>query len=288
MNEYLERISLTLSKDSIRLIETAGQTAKNNYLYIQEAGYFKTQYPYFTERKNLNSFLLVYTLSGKGNLRYEGKEYQLGKGNIFLINCLNHHYYESSKDDPWEILWVHYNGWNASIYYEEMTENGFSILTPDNSFLIESSIKRILSLHQKKEVHRERITNSLLVTLLTELVLLSMSGDSFSHTMPQFIRGIKNKLDQEYLSHITLNNLAAEFSISKFHMAKEFKKYTKTTIHEYLIDRRISHAKEWLKYSDLSVSEIAYGCGMNNISHFINLFKAREGVTPMVFRNEWK
>ncbi len=288
MKEYLERISLTLSNDSIRLIETASQTAKNNFLYIQEAGYFQTQYPYYTERKNLNSFLLVYTLSGKGRLLYEGKEYILSKGNVFLINCMKHHYYESAKEEPWEILWLHYNGINASIYYEEMTGNGFSILTPEDSFLIESTLRRIISLHRKKDVHRERITNSLIVTMLTELVLLGMPGDSFSHNMPGFIHEIKNKLNLEYDSRITLDHLAEEFNISKFHMAKEFKKHTGTTINEYLIDQRISHAKELLKYSDLPVSDIAYGCGMNNVSHFINLFKDREGVTPSVFRKEWK
>lgn len=288
MNEYLERISLTLSENSIRLIETASQTAKNNYLYIQEAGYFETRFPYFTERQNLNSFLMVYTVSGKGRLLYESKEYILSKGNVFLINCMNHHYYESSKEEPWEILWIHFNGTNAMSFYDELAKNGFSLLMPEDSFLIESTIRRIISLHKKKDVHRELITNNLIINLLTELILLSMPKDYFNHNMPGFINNIKNKLNHEYNKRINLDDLAVEFNISKFHMAKEFKKHTGTTINEYLIDQRISRAKELLKYSEQPVSEIAYNCGMNNVSHFINLFKEREGVTPLVFRKEWK
>ncbi len=288
MKDYLERISLTLSENSIRLIETASQTAKNNYLYIQEAGYFQTRYPYFTERQNLNSFLLVYTISGNGRLLYEEKEYILGKGTVFLLNCMNHHYYESSKDEPWEILWIHFNGFNASVFYEELTKYGFGLINLNDTFMLESTLRRIISLHKRKDVHRELITNHLIVSLLTELVLLSMPKDYFSYNIPEYINLIKNKINREYINPIRLDDLALEFNISKFHMSKEFKKYTGITINEYLIDRRISHAKELLKYSELAVSEIAYHCGINNVSHFINLFKEREGVTPNVFRREWK
>jgi len=288
MNEYLERTSLTWSKNSIRLIETASQTAKNNYLYIQEAGYFETRYPYFTERQNLNSFLLVYTISGKGRLLYEGKEYILTKGNVFLIHCVNYHYYESSMDEPWDILWIHYNGNYAFGYYEETIKNGFNIATFEESFFIESKLRRILSLHERKDIHRELITSNLIVTILTELILRNTPKDYFNNFKPYYVKEIKIKLNKEFMKRISLDDLASEFNISKFHLAKEFKKYTGTTINEYLIDQRISHSKELLKYSDVSVSEITYACGINNVSHFINLFKEREGITPLGFRKEWR
>ena len=288
MNEYLERTSLNWSKNSIRLIETASQTAKNNYLYIQEAGYFETRYPYFTERENLNSFLLVYTISGKGRLLYEGNEYILTKGNVFLIHCVNKHYYESSKEEPWDILWIHFNGSYALGYYEELYKNTFTIVTFEESFFIESTLRRILSLHQRKDIHRELITSNLIVTILTELILLNTPKDYFDNFTPYYVKEIKNKLNKEFSKNITLDDLASEFNISKFHLAKVFKKHTGTTINEYLIDQRLSHSKELLKYSDLPISEISYACGINNVSHFINLFKEREGITPLVFRKEWR
>jgi AraC-like DNA-binding protein len=288
MKNYLERASLTWSKNSIRLIETASPTAKENYLYIQEAGYFETFFPYFTERQNLQSFLLIYTISGKGRLLYEGNEFGLEKGKIFLINCTNYHYYESSKDAPWEFLWIHFHGFNALHYYEELTNNGFPLLTLEDSFLIESALRRIISLHQRKDVHRELITSNLITQILTELILLAVPTEYLNHNVPTYVNKIKQKLNTEYKDKINLDGLALEFNIDKFHMSKVFKKYTGTTINEYLIDQRISHAKELLKYSEMPVSEITYECGMNNVSHFINLFKEREGKTPYLFRKEWK
>lgn len=60
------------------------------------------------------------------------------------------------------------------------------------------------------------------------------------------------------------------------------------TVNEYIITARISYAKELLKYSELSVNEITYEIGMNNVTHFINLFKARENLTPLSYRKAWR
>ncbi|WP_094548463.1 AraC family transcriptional regulator [Petroclostridium xylanilyticum] len=43
-----------------------------------------------------------------------------------------------------------------------------------------------------------------------------------------------------------------------------------------------------MQYSDLPVAEIAERVGINNVSHFINLFKNRVDITPLAFRNKWQ
>ena len=60
------------------------------------------------------------------------------------------------------------------------------------------------------------------------------------------------------------------------------------TVNEYLINARISYAKELLKYTDMPVGEIAFESGMNNVTHFINLFKSREEMTPLAYRKAWR
>ena len=60
------------------------------------------------------------------------------------------------------------------------------------------------------------------------------------------------------------------------------------TVQDYLINTRITYAKELLKYTNMPVGEIAFACGMHNVSHFINLFKARESMTPLSYRRHWK
>lgn len=286
--QYEEHASYTWSKDSIRLIVTPSALAKSIYFYIQEAGYFKTTDSYFTERKNLNSFLIVYTISGKGRLRYLGDTYEVTAGQCFYINCIEHHFYETCKGCDWEFLWVHFNGSNGLGYYEEFVKNGFKTVTVQDDFFMESTMRRIVSINQKRNVSTEVLSSSLITNILTELLVQTITFDAQTIYIPSYIKEILKYIDVNFKSPMSLDELAKRYGVSKFHLAKEFKKYTGTTVNEYVIACRLSFAKELLKYSNSSVSEITFRIGMNNISHFINLFKARENTTPLAYRKEWQ
>lgn len=285
---YEERASYSWSEDSVRLIITASNVAKSIYFYIQEAGYFKTSDSYFTERKNLNSFLIVYTISGNGHLKYQGCSYSLSAGQCFYINCMEHHYYETARNSDWEFLWVHFNGSNALGYYEEFVKNGFKTVQIQDTFFMESTLRRILALNQKRNASTEVLTSSLITNVLTELLVQTITFDAQTIFMPGYIKNVLKDIDQNFKSPLSLDDLAGRHGVSKFHLSKEFKKYTGTTVNEYIIANRLSYAKELLKYSNDSVNEIAYKIGMNHVSHFINLFKNRENTTPLAYRKEWQ
>jgi AraC-like DNA-binding protein len=286
--DYKERYNTFWTSDSIRLILTPSQTAKSIYYYVQETGYFKTTYPYFTERVNLNSFLIIYTISGKGLLKYEYREYSLYEGSIIFINCMKPHFYQALGNEEWEFLWVHFNGANTLGYYEEYTKEGFDILLVQDTFLMESTLRRIISINQKKLPYVETLTSNLIVNILTEILIQKTSHNAISIFLPDCVKDTMKYIDQNFSTYLTLELLAKRVNISKFYLAKEFKQYTGSTVNEYIILSRLSYAKELLKYSELSINEITFSIGLNNVSHFINLFKARENVTPLQFRKEWK
>jgi AraC-like DNA-binding protein len=286
--DYQERYNTNWSKDSIRLILTPTQTAKSIYYYVQETGYFKTTYPYFTERVNLNSFLIIYTISGRGILKYEDKEYNLNEGSFIFINCMKAHYYQALGKVEWEFLWLHFNGTNTLGYYEEYTKDGFELLLVQDKFLMESTLRRIISINQNKLPYVETLTSNLIVNILTEILIQKNSRNAVSIFIPEYIKETMKYIDKNFFKQLTLEFLADRVNISKFYLAKEFKHYTDGTVNEYIIISRLTHAKELLKYSELSINEITFKVGLNNVSHFINLFKARENLTPLQFRKEWK
>ena len=286
--KVLERGSHTWSEDSIRMILTPSSTARSTYFYTQEVGYFKTFHPYFSERENLDSFLIVYTVSGKGYLEYEGQTYPITKGQCFYINCEQHHLYRTDREEDWEILWIHFNGNSALGYYKEFTRNGFQILSVRDEFFMERTLWRIIALNQKKDLTTELVTSNLINGMLTELLLQTATNNADTFLIPDYIRQIVREIDKNFKSGLPLSYFEEFTHRSRYYILKEFKKYIGVTIHEYIITARISYAKELLKYSDLPVSEIAFEAGMNNVTHFINLFKAREGATPLAYRKAWR
>lgn len=285
---YRERYSTGWSKDSIRLFYVASSFAKSSCFYVQECGYFQTNDTYFTERENLNSYLLVYTLSGSGKLFYQNKEFAVKKGDCFYINCMEAHHYYTPQNENWEILWIHFNGPAALGYYEKFAENGFRIMHMQDECLTERSFRRVIALSQTRMISSELATSDVITSILTELTIQSLTNNTTYILIPESIRQVILDIEHNFKSDISLQSLAAKHNMSKFHLSKEFKKYTGSAVGEYIIANRIAYAKELLKYSDLPVGEITYRIGMNNTSHFINLFKAHEAVTPLAFRRQWK
>lgn len=169
--KYLERASYNWSEDSIRYINTPTQKARSKFFYVQEVGYFKTTPPYFTERENLESYLIIYTISGEGILRYKGNNYTISAGQAFWVYCGDNHYYATKEGCEWEFLWVHFNGPLTKGYFDEYISTDYNIISVTDKSFMECTMMRILSLTQKKEVHSEIITSNLLVNVMTSLII---------------------------------------------------------------------------------------------------------------------
>jgi AraC-like DNA-binding protein len=285
---YKVSASYDWTTDSIRQIHTPSATARSSYFYVQEAGHFHTQPSYYTEREHLNSYLLVYTLSGKGYLRYKNKTYTILPGQAFFIDCMEHQYYATDPEDPWEILWTHMNGGTTRGYYEQFAMLGNPVALLPHGSLVPATMREIISLGRNRDIRTELLSSKLLVELLTEILLASNDLPESGFVLPTYVKAAITHMEQRFNERITLDELAEIYSVNKFHLAKEFKKYTGTTPNEYIINVRITIAKEWLKYSDMTIAEIACQAGVDNVSHFINLFKQRTDTTPLAFRKEWR
>lgn len=285
---YLEKANYAWSEDSVRLISTPSSFAKSSLFFIQEVGFFRTLPSYFTERENLDPFLIVYTVSGKGKLNYRGKSYALSPGQVFWIDCLEHHHYETDPNDLWEMLWVHCYGSTMRGYFKAFKAMEQPFLTLHEDTKVPDYMKELLYIQREKTVKTELISSKLLVDMMTEILLSSEIAGITKRDTLGYLQEIRRELDQNFRQQMNLDRLAYRYGVSKYHLVKQFKKYTGFTPLEYVIYCRITHAKELLKYTDLPVSEIAARVGVSNVSHFINLFKVRVEETPLVFRNKWQ
>ena len=91
-------------------------------------------------------------------------------------------------------------------------------------------------------------------------------------------------MSAHFAEPLSLDTLASEASVSKFHFARLFRLSTGTTPHEYLIQLRMHAARSMLRTTNLQIGEISSKCGFTSVSHFIIAFKARNGLPPNQFR----
>jgi AraC-like DNA-binding protein len=88
-----------------------------------------------------------------------------------------------------------------------------------------------------------------------------------------------------YAEELSLPDIAAHFRLNPSYFSRLFTRHTGTHVFEYLNTLRIQKSCVLLKRSSLSIVEIAFSIGYNNLSHFNRYFRRVMGMSPREFRN---
>ena len=120
--------------------------------------------------------------------------------------------------------------------------------------------------------------------ILTELCVYVSSSSKKKDSTPSYLMSIKKKMDTDYSSQFSLDDLEDEYRISRYRICREFSQHFGSSPMHYLNHQRILAAKKLLLTTDMSVHEVGSQVGIENTNHFINLFKKETGATPLSFK----
>ena len=278
-----------MTEDSVWNIVTADPFSRENLLYLQEVGLFDSGPKYYTVREGLDSYYVSLTLSGQGIMEYEGQKHYCPEGSFFWIDCRKHQkYYTDPEVGHWKALWIHFYGATTESYYSAyLSETDGNILTPLKDTKIYDYFYSILKISSNYTSDvRCGIECSSRLTQLLCAVIRSVDSSAYPE-VPESIISIRKYMQENFTEGITLDDLSKEFSISKYHLQRQVKKYLGQSPTDYIINLRLTHSKELLRTTELPVSEVAYSSGFNNVSYYIKLFHRMESVTPQQYRASW-
>lgn len=94
-------------------------------------------------------------------------------------------------------------------------------------------------------------------------------------------------VQKNFAKKITLEDVSSVASMSSISFNRFIKKRTGKTFVNYINDIRIGYAARWLVEKDMSVSEVAFKSGFNNIANFNRSFKAIKNCTPSQYREDF-
>lgn len=87
-------------------------------------------------------------------------------------------------------------------------------------------------------------------------------------------------LDSRFADDVSLDALASDVAMSKFHFVRLFKASTGLSPYQYLLKRRMEQGKRLLQTGDLPIAQVAQAVGFADQSAFASHFKKHFGVTP--------
>jgi AraC-like DNA-binding protein len=111
-----------------------------------------------------------------------------------------------------------------------------------------------------------------------------------SDAIPVYIHLLRAKdvIDREYARQLDVAALAREAHASSAHFARSFRRAFGETPHKYLLRRRIERAKELLRGTDLSVTEISLEVGFQSLGSFSVAFRELVGEFPGRYCRRWR
>lgn len=136
-----------------------------------------------------------------------------------------------------------------------------------------------------EEMSRSQIdTDSVRLLLDIWLKKIKARCGNISH-IPSGIRAAKRAIEADFAAKFTLTKLAAIACMSPPYFCEEFKKHFKVPPIDYVIRLRLKNAAMLLEDKSLSISEVAFRSGYDDVYYFSKLFKKKYGASPSVYRS---
>lgn len=226
-------------------------------------------------------YLMHFIIKGKGYYQVGNDTLTIKENEAFLIKPHEVTFYRADIKEPWEYVWIAFDGVEAERLLDEYkSSKGQYIYRWEEQNAVKDYLMKILHIYMKTGYNKDE--------------LLGMFYLVFSQIMKEGKEERPADLDyfqkaERYIRHnygydVNITDIAKYIGIDRTYLFKIFKKYTTKSPKQYLTMYRISAAKDMLRNTNLRVTEIALSCGFYDSSIFCKNFEREVGISPLKFR----
>lgn len=245
---------------------------------------------------------VYFFLSGNVQYNIESRSYLLSPGDILLISPMElHQPMISSEQRIYErfVLWIDKRflegfslpGQSFTTCFDATLPGHTNLLRPDGQTrqLLTFQLEQLLVETDSSELYSEISALSHLAQVLVILNRLSrqVTQEEVKPVQDSVVYYILTYINEHYSEDLSLDYLANKFFTSKYHLSREFQRLVGTSVHRYIIQKRLVMAKQMLS-EGMPSSEVYQHCGFGDYSNFYRAFKAEYQISPKEFANQLK
>ena len=241
---------------------------------------------------------VYYFIGGSVEYSVEGRTYELKPGDLLLINPLELHQPRIAPDQQdYEriVLWINKNYLSELCFNKTSLTRCFDSSQPDHTNLlrptkiqqsyISAMLDELITENTSDGYAVEIASEAILLRFLVELNRLTIDSSSAlrkDEASSSIIPDVLEYINKHFCEKLTLNEIADEFFVSKYYLSHAFNNVVGTSVHRYIVLKRLIHAKQML-LSGIKSTTAATNCGFNDYAGFYRAFTAEYGVTPTEF-----
>ncbi len=271
---------------------------------IEYANRTKTFGAYYSERQNPDPDIHIHEccevllcLSGGEHFLIDDRVYDVGDGDLFVINQFEAHKVTTRQGEPFRrfVLQLH-----PTFLYANSTESTNLL----DCFARASGMRNKLSLTEEEakqltdmfwELNEVNTYGDDLLKKYTVLrILIAINRLYATRTDAPPIAGEQQRAVQLAIEHInanysqdlSLDSISRACYVSVNQLCRLFRQYCGTTVSKYLMSKRITEAKKMLAGGS-NVTDTAFLCGFNDYANFIRAFKNHVGISPGKYKTQF-
>lgn len=222
----------------------------------------------------------VYILEGESTIQCGNEKYRLCAGDLFMAFPNQIHGYEDSKNVYGYLMILQPKAW-LKPYYKLLTEK-----LPETPVLRKGSFEHTgipelleMACADSNEVSRE-VLQGYFAVIFGKILSLLQLNESGNDAMQRILMHIHD----HYKEPISRKDIAKAAGYTESHISHLFSATMRTSLPDYINALRVEDAKELLKGTDLSVSQIAANLGFGSIRNFGRAFQKFTSTTPKDYR----
>ena len=238
-------------------------------------------------------YLFHYIISGRGLLMATEENdakatHRLEQGEGFLIFPGQITTYVADLDEPWEYIWVEFDGLHVK---DDLEAVGLTLSSPiyrsQSSELRANMVEEMRYLVSSRDASPMHLIGH--TYLFFDYLVRSVAHPSeqqANRLQSFYIREAIGFVKENYQSDITVEDIARQTGLNRSYFGKLFKSVVGRSPQQYLIGYRMTKACELLKLTALPVAEVGRAVGYPNQLHFSRAFKGVLGVSPREWRRQ--
>ena len=246
---------------------------------------------------------IYFFLSGNVSYNIESRSYRLSSGDVLVISPQElHQPVFSPEKQHYEryVLWISESFLQQYVLQDQDLSQCFHTTRPGHTNLIRpDGVSRELLNYLFQQLVREQDSEefaaelsclSLLAQLLVvvnRMALRAGRAPEPRENADSVVYRILTYINEHYSEDLTLDFLANEFFLSKYHLSREFSRVVGTSVHRYIVQKRLIMARQ-LMAAGTSTSEVSQLCGFGDYSNFYRAFTGEYQISPRKYQEELK